>query len=172
MAGLHVALDLPPICVASSPERWPAGLLDGIVALARGRAVERGARRLSWFRVHGLEPSAWSECGLKPEDLLPSDPAPLDLLTSVEEPLLPVSTARTRWAASAWGGLALHYDVPPGDFPSTWGSLHWQLWWHGGWRVRATLEYPLSAPRHDPRWAGWLAELEREAASKLAAGGG
>lgn len=133
-----------------------------------GPLREFTAKRMSLERVQRLEgnqpvfgqlPSEWAEASVTPSDLGLEDGewyrdvvAP-DAVDTLDEAL-------RRWAIGSWVGLCAQYLLPPGTdgFPDTYGSCWWRLWdgGDGAWRHSASIQYPVSSVRRDPRWPGWM----------------
>jgi hypothetical protein len=72
---------------------------------------------------------------------------------------LSVDEAMRTWRASAWSGLFVDCELPPGEsgFPEIYGTCWWYVWWyHDRWHTSLGLEYPASSVGQDERCAAWM----------------
>jgi len=153
MAGTYRSLELPPAGDGHA-------LAHRIDAAVRRRFVLRGVSPLRWPDVYGLDADAWALTEQEPHDL---GLVEADLVDAPRERAADGAEAMGRWPLSPWsGGLCWHFDLPPRDWPTIWGSGGWQLWrGEGVWCQRMWVEWPMSSVGRDPRWPAWWDELTR-----------
>ena len=169
MAGWFASLHFRSRPTVEGPDVWPASLLECIRAFARHRSRERAVRRNGWKPAYGGDPGEWQAYGLEPSELgLSSCDETIDVVEPDVEPSL--DRAIRLWRASAWSGIRIDYDVPPGEagFPDMFGACRWYVWWfRDRWHTSASIEYPTSSVGRDPRWDAWFEAFASAAAREL-----